>query len=201
MNIKSLLCSLLLFSFGTATASVQDSLFESRISSDSLFRCFQPNWCQIGNAGFSTLNPADWYEIMTLGYPITTPLSINRNRGSTQGNVQLTTTGIQIGQPGNYFVTIQVILTNNNPSDTPLIPIFLVRNGIFDPAVSDLGTIGMLPFGNVTVLTASGVVENVTAGTTLSIVATNGGSAEFVPITVVAWGISAFKIPCDPTPL
>lgn len=205
MRIASLLYSFLLFFFGTCIAIEKDSLFEVNLHSNFLSPLCgggsQSNWCQIGNRGFSTMNPAEWYDITTFAYPVTTPLSKNANFGSRQGTIQLTPRGIRVGQAGNYFVSFQVILTNNDEAYTPFIPIFLVRNDIFFPNdTSNLATVTSAPFGDIRAVTASGVLENVEAGTTLSIVATNGGSPQPATITIISWGISAFRIPCDPTP-
>lgn len=199
MKLRYLFSTLLLLSSGTIIASLQNSHIEKNFKNNFLCQgCFNPNWCQIGNRGFSTMNSADWYEILTFSYPITTPLSINPTYGSTQGNVQLTPTGIRLGQAGNYFVSMQAIVLNTDPEYTPLIPIFLVRNGVFEPGdTTNLAAVGNLPAGEVADLSSSGVLENVEAGTTLSIVATNGGSPQPAPITVISWSISAFKIPCN----
>lgn len=200
--INFFLCGIILLSSQVACAYDLEHLCEEKkLGVSSCNPCFKSNWCQIGTAGFSTQNPADWYDILTFAFPETTPLSLNRNRGSTQGNVQLNSTGITIGQAGNYSVSITAILTNNNQSYTPLIPIFLVRDGVFDPSdTSSIGGVSLVPFEQITTIQATGVLEYVTAGTTLSIVATNGGSPQPEPIKVVGWSISAFRIPCDPTP-
>lgn len=153
--------------------------------------------CQLGIAGFSTNNPADWYTLNTFPFPETVLLSINRNRGSVQGKVELTPTGLRIGKPGNYSVSFTAILINNNPLYTPLIPVFLIRNGVFDPNdTSGVGSIGALLLGVPTVIQATGILENVKAGTELTLVATNGGSPQPEEITVISWGINAFKIEC-----
>jgi len=169
---------------------------------NSATSCSSPtsNWCQIGTSGFSTMDPSNWYEIETFSYPVTTPLSINRSRGSTQGNIQLTDTGLIIGQSGNYSVSVTAILLNTG-NDPILIPMFLVLNGIFDPSnPSIIGGVGTLLPGQITTIQATGVLEYVTPGTALSLVATNGGNPDPVPITVVGWGITVFRINCNPTP-
>lgn len=157
------------------------------------------NWCQLGSSGFSTLDPSNWYEIETFSYPTATLLSLNRNHGSTQGNVQLTDNGLIIGQSGNYSVSVQAILQNNG-EEAVLIPMFLVQNGSFDPSAANLGGVGVLLPGIITTIQSTGILENVTPGTSLSLIATNGGSDDALPITVVGWGISVFRIPCDPAP-
>lgn len=155
------------------------------------------NWCQIGTAGFSTSDTSNWYEITTFSYPTPTPLSFNRNIGSTQGNVQLTDSGLIIGQSGNYWANITATVINNG-DDPLLIPTFLVYNGVFDPLNQNtVGGVGLALPGQLITIQASGVLQNVPGGTALSIIATNGGSGA-VPISIVSWGISVFRIPCMP---
>jgi len=156
------------------------------------------NTCNLGSASFSG-GPPDWFVIQTPTYPEFVLLSANRNVGSTQGNVKLTPTGLKINKSGNYSVSFSAILLNNNPAYTPLLPVFVIRNGIFDPTDTlILGGVVSLPNGLFETVQGTGILENVKAGTTLSIIATNGGSPEPEPVTVIAWGISAYRIPCDP---
>ena len=69
---------------------------------------------------------------------------------------------------------------------------------MFDPTNnSNLGGVVSLPTGLINTMQATGILQNVKAGTTLSLVATNGGSPEPQDITVIGWGISVFKIPCE----
>jgi hypothetical protein len=156
------------------------------------------NKCQLGRAGFSTMNSSNWYTIDTISYPVTVPLSINRNAGFTQGDVELTPTGLIINKSGNYFVSFSAILTNPGP-DAILIPVFVIQNGIFEPnSMNNIGSAVSLPQNFILPTQASGIIENVNAGTTISIVATNGGSDQPQPVTVIAWNIDLFRIPCTP---
>lgn len=151
---------------------------------------------QIGIAAFTANTSAEWYQITTQPYPTVVPLSLNRDRGSTQGNVKLTPTGLLIRQPGNYSVTFNAILVNNEPNYAPLIPVFLIRNDIFDPNATDiLGNVVTLPPNFINTVQFTGILENVKPCTKLSLVATNGGSPEPQPITVISWSISAYRIP------
>lgn len=155
----------------------------------------------LGTAGFSTSNPDQWYSISTSPYPITVPLSLHRNIGSTQGHIHLTSSGLKIDAPGDYWVSFAAFLLNNQENYAALIPVFLLRNDIFDPTdTMTLSTIVSLPSGFVNVAQISGILRNVKKGTRLSLVATNGGSPDPQPITVIAWDISLFKIPCDCCP-
>ena len=164
--------------------------------------CFSPNWCQIADAGFSTSSPAEWYTVTAFPYPIATPLSLFRNRGTVQGNFLLTPTGLIIGQPGNYSVNFNAILTFTvGGSSNPFVTVFLVKDGVFNPLdTSNIGGVSTVPFEQITTIQATGVLQNVLPGTALSLVISNGGSGDAVDITVVAWGISVFRIPCDPIP-
>lgn len=159
-------------------------------------RCHSDNKCQLGVAGFSG-GPNDWYEINTLSYPDVVPLSQFRNYGSYQGKIWLTPQGLIINEPGNYYVTITSILQNNDPENTVFIPTFLAINGIFNPGdTTGLGAVASLPPGLIITAQGSGILQNVQAGTLLSIVAANGGNPNPIPVTVVSWGINVFKIPC-----
>ena len=153
--------------------------------------------CHLGTSGFSVVDSNLWYPITTFSYPVITPLSLNGNRTSSQGEVIATSTGLTLNEPGNYSVSFQAILVNNQISSGSLIPVFLISNGVFDPlAPMGLGSIATLSQGSPGSVQGTGILENVTAGTTLSLVATNG-SAPQEDVTVISWYITAFKIPCQ----
>jgi|GEM_PF-1964880 len=162
-------------------------------------RGFRSECCHLGKAGFAG-GPAEWYVIDTAPFPNVSLLSQNRIRGSTQGNVALTPTGLRIDEPGNYSASIDVVLLNNDPEYTPITPIFLVLNDTFDSInpTSNPGSVVTLPYGFIISASGTGILENVPAGTNLSIVITNSGSPEPEPVTVLGWSISVFKIPCKP---
>lgn len=153
--------------------------------------------CIYAQSGFSS-GPDGWYEIETLPYPTTTLLSQNGNSGVAEGDIAYTDTGITINESGTYWASINVILLNENEEYTPLIPLFLIRNNVFDPlsASQYLGTTVSVMPDVVTSVNTDGILVNVARGTTLSIVATNGGSPQPEDVTVVAWSISLFRI-CD----
>lgn len=146
-------------------------------------------------AGFSVTDPNLWYTIETNSYPDGTLLSQGRNKGSVEGSVYLSPTGFTIGEAGNYWVNITAIL--QNPEDTNiLIPVYLVRDDTFDPTDPlAIGGVATIKTEELITIQGSGVLEKVTPGTRLSLVAMNGGSESPVPVTVVAWGISLFKMP------
>lgn len=191
--------TLLTSGYCSASATIKPfELARSHSHSGSHKSCECCKSCQLGVAGFSTMNSADWYVINTSSYPITVPLSLNRNNGSTQGDIHLTSTGLKIKKRGNYFVSFTAILLNNDPDATAFIPIFLVPDGTFDPAnTSNIGTVVALPPGFIASVGASGILQNVKPGTKFSIVAANGGGPDPQPITVIGWNISLFKIPCE----
>jgi hypothetical protein len=155
--------------------------------------------CDLGNAGFSTTSPDNWFEIQTQVYPETVLLSQGRNNGLVQGDVSLTPTGLKVNESGTYWASFSAVLLNNNPEYTPLIPIFLVQNGQFSPsdgAGTLLGATVSLPPNYISTAQGSGPLTNVQEGTILSILATNGGSPQPEPVTVVSWNMSIYKI-CD----
>lgn len=156
------------------------------------------NSCQLGTASFSTTNPAQWYIVNAPAYPNTAPLSLYRNGGFTEGDVRLTSTGLKIRKSGNYSVNFSAFLLNNDPINSFLFPVFLVPNGVFDPTNTSIITslVSLTP-GLPGVVQATGILKNVKAGTKLSLVVTNGSTSIPVPVTVIAWSISLFKIPCD----
>lgn len=155
-----------------------------------------PNRCHLGSAGFSTTSAQSWYTINTLPYPTTVPLSLNRNQGFTEGKVELTPTGLLIREPGNYSISFSAILQNNDPEYTALIPVFVSLNEAFDPLDIPVGSVVALPTGLVNTVHGTGILHQVKAGTTISLIATNGGSPQPQAIHVVAWNMSLFKIPC-----
>ncbi len=149
------------------------------------------NW---GNAGRS-VGPDDWFEISTLSYPETTPLSIGRNVGEASGEVYLSPTGFTIGEAGDYSVSISAILQNLNEDSNIRIPVFLAIDDVYDPeAPSPLGGIVTLVTNQIDSLYATGIIKNVVPGTRFSLVATNAGYPEPVSVNVVSWGISVHKI-------
>ena len=157
------------------------------------------NYCDsnthFANPGFSVTDTSQWYDITTLSYPVTTPLSLNRNKGVSEGRVYLSPSGVTIGEAGNYWVSITAILYNSAP-ETALIPVFLVRDEQFnfnDPSL--IGGVVTLPTDIVSTVNATGILHNVPEGTRLSLVATNGGNPLPQPIKVVSWNISLFKMP------
>lgn len=154
--------------------------------------------CALANAGFFSISEAERYVIPVPIYPLTTPLSKNRNYGFTEGDIQLTSTGLRINEPGNYWVSFSATLINNNETYNPELSIFLVKNGIFVPGDTDdqIAVTGGFPFDIATTLTGSGNLFDVTKGTTLSIVASNAHSPDTEDITVVLWSINIHKI-CD----
>jgi len=148
-----------------------------------------------GTASFSVTDPTLWYPIDTNSYPTTTPLSMNRNRGVTDGRVYLSPTGFTIGEAGNYWVTITAVLQNNNV-DTLLIPVFLVRDETFDPTDPSLvGGVVTLPTGELNTVQATGTLKDVVEGTRFSLVGTNAGYPSPKTISVVSWSISLHKLP------
>lgn len=147
-----------------------------------------------GSAGFGVTDPNLWYTISTNSYPEVTPLSQQRNKGLSEGGAYLSPTGFTIGEEGNYWVEITVILQNPG-TEALLIPFFLVENETFDGDNPQLGGVVTLPSQYITSAHGTGILQNVAPGTRLSIVATNGGYPFPQDITVAGWGISLHKLP------
>lgn len=147
-----------------------------------------------GTAGFGVTDPSLWYTITTNSYPEVTLLSQKRNKGLEEGGVYLSPTGFTIGEEGNYWVEITVILQNPG-TDPLLIPFFLVENETFDGDNPQIGGVVTLSPEFITSAHGTGILKNVAPGTRLSIVATNGGYPFPKDITVAGWSISLFKLP------
>ena len=158
--------------------------------------------CDLGFAAFSVPNSNLWYTITTQAYPTTVPLSLHRNRGKLQGRIDFTDSGLRLNRYGHYMVTASVILSNPSLNQIALIQFFLVENGATDmTTLTDPGTLGgvmiMVP-GTTESVAVSGNLFCVKPGTTLSIVAANTNSVNPnpLPISVVAWEVSAVRISC-----
>jgi hypothetical protein len=164
--------------------------------SDNEGECECPG-CNFGTSSFSG-SPPDWFVVNTMSYPSTVVLSQNQNAGSVRGGVSLNSTGLEITEPGTYEATFNAILLNNDSMNTPLLPLFLVSNGALDLSnpPTQLGAVGSLPPNQILTFQSTGILEDLAAGTTLSILITNGGSPDPVPITVIGWSIVVHKI-CD----
>lgn len=181
MKTLSLICSLFLLS-----SSILQAYYPSN-EQNSVQAC--PTF---GNSGFGG-NPALWYNITTNSYPDVTLLSQQSNRGSSEGNIFPSPTGFTIGEEGDYWVEITVVL--QNPGEEPiLIPFFLVENEIFDGENPQVGGVVTLFPGVITSAHGTGFLKDVAPGTRLSIVATNGGAPLPQELTIVAWNINIFKL-------
>lgn len=190
----SLFCLMLLSGPLTAAESFE---WDQPIECNACGQFWLTPKCHLGTAAFSTSSSNLWYTIDIPAYPNTVPLSLNQNSGFTEGKIELTSTGLLIEEPGNYWASFNAIIVNPQDSGPALIPVFLVPNGVFDPNHTPvLGSVVSVPFQQLSTVQFSGILENVVSGTTFSLVATNGGGPELQPITVVGWSISLFKIPC-----
>jgi hypothetical protein len=187
--------------------------------------------CSLGDSGYSTSNGTGYF-VETLAFPNPTPIapsipfSTGFYSGSSQGAVTTTKTGLTINKPGDYLVTFSVILSDQvcDPNYQPVLPIFVVRNGVFDPFTNpqnlELGTT-VTPHCNYITNTngctsdnfvcptvrsvslfetaqGTAILKNVKKNTALSLVIMNGGSPEPAPINVIAWSITAARMPCAP---
>ncbi len=148
-----------------------------------------------GTAGFRTNNPNLWYNLDVPMYPSIVELTKNRNFGFTKGKIQKLDNGIKIKKSGNYLITFNTVLVNPSSNNPLLIPVFLVKDGIFDPNGTDnIGNVVYLTREVPTPVHGTGILKNVKAGTRLSIVATNGANTTDT-VAVVSWSIEAIRIP------
>lgn len=150
--------------------------------------------CNLGVADFFTVDEAEWYNIVTYPYPNAVLLTFNRSEGFTQGNIALTPNGVQINEPGTYWVQFTANVTNTDNVTRNLL-FFLVRGEVFNPADTSVpSTVGLIPFLSTSVQGAR-ILENVTAGTKISVFAANDGiGPDPQTVTVTGWGIRAYKI-------
>jgi hypothetical protein len=165
--------------------------------------------CQasLGDVGFVT-HDGKGVEIQTFSYPDFGPLPLT-NTGAAQGQINLTSEGLQLNEFGNYWVTFSVIIANHiEPPAQPLYVLSLVRNDEFDVNSQFLTAVATPPFSPApptdpndpfptplfTTVTASGNLQNVLPGTTLSLQIANGGSEDPVPVSIIGWQISVVEI-------
>lgn len=144
----------------------------------------------LGIAAFRSAVP---YTIETSPYPETVLLSDFRNAGSTQGDIQFNPSGLTIGEAGNYSISFLTILQNPSLTNGAVITVFLTLNGSLDPNEAKSASVAILATDGAGVAQATTILENVTPGTTVSLIAANGGGKS-QPINVNAWEISLFKI-------
>ena len=172
------------------------SLFSMFSIQASECQCYRP--CQESNSNFGTSgfggSPDLWYTISTHSYPDSVPLSLNRNKGLSEGGVYPSPTGFTIGEGGDYWISITAILQNLG-ADTILIPVFLALNEEFNPDDPEVGGVVTLEPNIISNLHGTGIVKNIEPGTRLSLVATNAGAPLPQDVVVVAWSISLFKLP------
>lgn len=144
------------------------------------------------NATFAVTDPLEWYVITLEPSPITTPISLNRNKGFRHGGINLTDTGVEVLTKGSYLVNFFTVLQNNGVIPV-LVNVNLVENGLLNPDDAPLGAMVLLQPGAVETITIAGIVPDITSGTELSLVGSNGGSGA-ADLTVVSWQISLSRI-------
>lgn len=188
------LCSLLAFSYSHVDATNLDTNIIINGQNYLPEACQNEEVSNFGSAGFSVTDTSLWYTIETNSYPNTVPLSQNRNRGVSEGDVYLSPNGFTIGEAGNYWVSFSAVLQNPG-SDGALIPVFLVIDETFDfDSPSLLGGVVALPPNEIGTVNATGILKDLPAGSRISLVATNGGNPFPQPINVSAWSISLHKL-------
>lgn len=155
--------------------------------------------CVYAEEVFASSNPNDWYLITAPNYPATVPLSMHGNRSLKEGKIKTTSTGVRILEEGDYLVTFSTLMNNFDSSSEAIMAVLLVENGIFDPngpIGTSIGTTAKFPPNFVNTVTATGILKNVKKGTLLSLVASNGGSPNPPPVTVINWNIVVTKLCC-----
>jgi hypothetical protein len=98
-----------------------------------------------------------------------------------------------VQDPGRYWIDFSAILLQTSPSYTALIPVFLRINGFLDPNNPVLGGVVALQPGIIATAREACAVQLPGCAT----LASNGGSPEPQPVTVLGWKICLFKIPPD----
>lgn len=147
-----------------------------------------------GTSSFHTTDTSLWYTISTNSYPDSVPLSRERNAGLSEGDIYLSPTGFTIGEKGNYWISFNAILKNPGV-DSILIPVFLAHDELFDTTSPEIGSIITLQPNEIGNTQGTGILKNVSAGTRISLVATNAGNPIPIDVTVAGWSISLFKLP------
>ena len=178
----------------------QDYIHSKHSKSKSCKKKCRGNSCQLGLSGHAG-GPNFFYPIEVPIFPQTTLLSLDRTLGFVEGDIELTPTGLKIGRTGSYAVTFTVIVRNPTPNSHSVFSVFLILNDQFDPnntqTVSNTTTVfgGDNPSDFVlTSIVGNGILKNVPCGTTLSLVASNGGDNILDPLTVIGWDITAYRI-------
>lgn len=164
-------------------------------------RCREDCSCceyHLGSAGMASANPSLWYNVTVPAYPAAELISKNRNTGFRQGGVRIQSTGLKILEPGNYWVSFKATLQNPMADEGSVVSVLLGFDGAFDPNESGtIGTVVSLQPDGAGVAQATGILEDVPEGTTLSLFGSNGGGGDSVLIKIIGWDINIFKIPCD----
>lgn len=145
-------------------------------------------------SGLSNQTPDEWFTIETHSYPEQTPLSLNANEGDSKGHIYPSPTGLTIGEAGDYYVQMAAIVQNPDDSNTVLIPAFLAVDDDFElyPNLQIGGVLTLEP-QKIDTINSFGILK-LNEGQRLSIVATNAGYPTPIPLKVVAWRITAFKL-------
>lgn len=197
LNYLPMLCVFALFNQGLTAQ--EDGLVQ--IKCQELYSSSHSHSCcesHLGSVGLATSNPTLWYDVNVPAYPESVLMSKNRNAGFRQGGVRLHSTGLEILEPGNYSVSFKATLLNPLVGSGAVVSVLLGFNGAFDPdESSSIGSVVPLQADGVGVAQATGILENVPAGTTLSLFGSNGGGEDPQLVKVIGWDITVFKIACD----
>ena len=196
LNLLKICCFFVLFNLSANAVNSENILVcEPEVNNCTYVNAVSSEKKAFGVSGRGNAGPDQWYTIETNSYPVTTPLSLNRNVGDSEGALYLSPTGFTVGAEGDYLVTISAVLQNPSEESIFLIPVFLVLDEVFNPEDPlQVGGVVTLPSDEINTLQGTGIIRNVPAGTRLSLVATNSGYETPIPVTVAAWSITAVKL-------
>ena len=120
LNALKICCLFALLNQSASAACGENSLVCAPNATPCCYVCPEKQGT-FGVSGRGNAGPDQWYTIETNSYPQTTPLSINRNLGDSEGALYLSPTGFTVGEEGDYLVTISAVLQNPNEESIFLI--------------------------------------------------------------------------------
>ena len=160
-----------------------------------------------GTARFFNNDTSQFINVAIPTFPITTPISLNRNVGQTTGHVTLTSNGLLLGRVGDPKTTWQVSFTSilfANGAFPPFgfaaVNVFVALNGEVGTDLSQNNLLASVVFLDSTavpqVAQGSGLLIDIPGGTQISLVAAMSGSPPGTVINLVepAWSIDASQV-------
>jgi len=149
----------------------------------------------IGVAEILGAPPNVQYDLTIPTFPGSTTISLNRNAGFTEGNVELTPTGLKVNQAGVYLINFTVVIglpgSLPPPSDLDIIALLALNDTVDLNNVVTIATVGTLQPNFPTVIHGNSIIH-IPFGTTLSLVALTTEAP--IPATVHRWNINIVKV-------